>query len=316
MTRYAIGLGSNLGDRLENLRHGDAGLAKLGRVVSRASLYETEPIGGPEQGPFLNTVIVLETDLEPHRLLDHCLRIEAERGRERVVEWGPRTLDIDIIATDGEPVDDERLTIPHPMAASREFVLRPLVEVWPEAPVGEGVTAREQLLELPPQGVDLLIRHWVKDHAIGGWLAGAQLALLLLTVIGALVDGSANNFEEHPIISSLGLLLAVVGAALGGAASVSAGRDLTIRPEPKNGAEMRDEGVYRLVRHPMYGGLLLMVLGAAMAAGSMYAMVGWLLLTLLILVKSDYEERLLRIRYPAYASYRRRVPRRLIPGIF
>lgn len=316
MTRYAIGLGSNLGDRLENLRAGDAGLSQLGKITARSALYETEPIGGPRQDPFLNAVVLLESELEPHRLLDACLEIEAQRGRERSVDWGPRTLDIDIITYDGPPLSDDRLTIPHPLAADREFVLRPLAEIWPDAPVGDDTTAREQLEEVGPQGVDLLVRQWVKDRPVGSWLAGAQLALILLTVIGVLIDGSADNLDEHPVISGLGLTLAILGAALGGSASVSAGRDLTVKPEPKEGADLRDAGVYRLVRHPMYGGLLLMVLGAALAAGSMYAMVGWLALTILVLVKADYEERLLRIRYPAYASYRRRVPRRLIPGIF
>ncbi|MFO7300306.1 MAG: 2-amino-4-hydroxy-6-hydroxymethyldihydropteridine diphosphokinase [Actinomycetes bacterium] len=316
MTRYAIGLGSNLGDRLENLREGEAGLERLGRVVATSALYETEPLGGPEQDPFLNAVVLLETDLEPRALMEECLRIEAERGRERTIEWGPRTLDLDIVATDGPAVDDERVVIPHPLATEREFVLRPLCDVWPEASVGDGLTASEALRRLRPQGVDLLIRHWVTDRPVGTWLAAAQLALILLTLVGAMTDGNLENYELHPILSSLGLILAVLGAVMGGSASVSAGRDLTVLPDPKDGAELRDEGIYGLVRHPMYGGLLLLILGVALVAGSMYAMVGWLALTALLLVKSDYEERLLRVRYPAYASYRRRVPRRLIPGIF
>ena len=314
MTVYAIGLGSNLGDRLANLRAGEAGLAALGRITARSALYETEPVGGPRQDPFLNAVVLLETDLTPHEVLDACLEIEAAQGRERDVHWGPRTLDLDMITSDGAPVADDRLTLPHPLASDREFVLRPLVDVWPDAPLDES-TAREALTELGPQGVDLLVHHWITDRPVGTWLAGAQLALIVLTAIGILVDGTAA-LDDHPIIRGLGLTLAVVGAALGGAASLSVGRQLTIRPEPKEGASLRDAGVYGMVRHPMYGGLLLMVLGTALAAFSMYAVVGWLALTMLILVKLDYEERQLRIRYPAYASYRRRVPRRLIPGLF
>lgn len=315
MTRYAVGLGSNLGNRLEHLRAGEASLADLGQVVAHSSLYETEPVGGPEQDPFLNAVIILETDLRPLELLDACIQIEASRGRERDVKWGPRTLDLDLIATDGPPVADDRLTVPHPLASEREFVARPLSEVWPEAPVGGGASAREALSRLPPQGVDVLARAWVTDRPVGTILAAAQLALILLTAVGFLMDGSAG-LDGQPLISGLGLTLAVIGAALGGAASMAAGRDLRLHPDPKEGAPLRDAGVYGMVRHPMYGGLLLLVLGTALAAGSLYGVVGWLALTVLVLVKLDYEERRLRIRYPAYASYRRRVPWRLLPGLF
>lgn len=315
MTRYAIGLGSNLGNRLGHLRAGDEGLAALGRVTHRSSLYETEPVGGPRQDPFLNTVVLLETDLSPHQLLDACLQIEETRDRDREVRWGPRTLDLDLIASDGPPVSDDRLSLPHPLASDREFVLRPLVEVWPDARLDDETTAAQALAELAPQGVDVLARHWVTDRPIGTVLAGTQLLLILLTAIGVLADGTAD-LDDQPLVRGLGLTLAVIGAALGGAASVAAGQDLTVHPEPKEGAPLRDAGVYGLVRHPMYGGLLLLVLGTALAAGSLYGVVGWLGLTLLVLIKLDYEERRLRIRYPAYASYRRRVPRRLIPGLF
>ncbi len=315
MTRYAIGLGSNLGDRLAHLRAGDTGLASIGRLVARSSLYETVPVGGPEQGPFLNAVVLVDSSLDPHEVLNACLKIEASRGRDREVRWGPRTLDLDIIASDGPPVADDRLTVPHPLAADREFVLRPLREVWPDAPISEDHTASSALIELGPQGVDRLAGTWEKDRPVGTWLAVAQLALILLTGFGVLTDGTAD-LDDQPLVRGLGLVLAVIGAVLGGTASAAAGRDLTISPEPKADSSLREAGVYGVVRHPMYGGLLLLVLGTALAAGSLYGVVGWLALTLLVLVKLDYEERRLRIRFPAYAAYRRRVPRRLIPGIF
>lgn len=315
MTRYAISLGSNLGDRIAHLRAGDVGLASLGRVVARSSLYETLPVGGPDQGPYLNAVVLVDTPLDAHELLNACLKIEASRGRDREVHWGPRTLDLDIITSDGPPVSDDRLTVPHPLAVDREFVLRPLREVWPDAPVSEDHTASTALTELSPQGVDRLAGTWEKDLPVGTWLAAAQLALILLTGLGIILDGSAD-LDDQPLVRGLGLVLAVIGAVLSGSASVAAGSDLTITPEPKANSELREKGVYGVVRHPMYGGLLLLVLGTALAAGSMYGVVGWLALAALILVKLDYEERRLRIRFPAYAEYRRRVPRRLIPGIF
>ena len=310
MTRYAIGLGSNLGDRLENLRAGDAGLSQLGKITARSALYETEPIGGPRQDPFLNAVVLLESELEPHRLLDACLEIEAQRGRERSVDWGPRTLDIDIITYDGPPLSDDRLTIPHPLAADREFVLRPLAETWPDAPVGDDTTAREQLEEVGPQGVDLLVRQWDRDRPVGSWLAGAQLALILLTVIGVLIDGSAENLDEHPVISALGLTLAILGAALGGSASVSAGRDLTVKPEPKEGAISTPGSTAGTLS--MYDSLLL---GAGRRPGRQncaWRSAGWPSRSWSWSRRTTRS--VCRIRYPAYASYRRRV-RRLIPGL-
>lgn len=315
MTRYAIGLGSNLGDRLSHLRAGDGGLASVGRVVARSSLYETVPVGGPEQGPYLNAVVLVDSEMGPHEVLSACLKIEASRGRDREVHWGPRTLDIDIITSDGAPISDEQLTIPHPLAVDREFVLRPLREIWPDAPVSEDHNASTALAELGPQGVDRLGGTWEKDLPIGTWLAAAQLVLILLTGVGVLLDGSAD-FDDQPFVRGVGLVLAVIGAILGGAASAAAGRDLTINPDPKPNSSLREAGVYGVVRHPMYGGLLLLVLGTALAAGSLYGVVGWLALMALVMVKLDYEERRLRIRFPAYAAYRRRVPRRLIPGIF
>lgn len=315
MSRYAIGLGSNLGDRLAHLRAGDAGLASLGKIVSRSSLYETDPVGGPDQGPFLNAVVLVDTELGPYDVLAACLKIEASRGRDREVHWGPRTLDLDIIAADCEPVSDDRLTIPHPLATDREFVLRPLREVWPDAPVSDEFTATTALAELAPQGVDRLAGNWETDRPVGTWLAAGQLLLILATGVGLVFDGSID-FDDQPLVRGLGLVLAVIGAVLGGAASAAAGSDLTVHPDPKPNSALRDAGVYGVVRHPMYGGLLLLVLGTALAVGSMYGVVGWLALTALVMVKLDYEERRLRIRFPAYAAYRRRVPHRLIPGLF
>lgn len=315
MTRYAVGLGSNLGDRIAHLRAGDAGLRRVGTVTARSSLYETEPIGGPDQDPFLNAVVLLESDLSPDELLAACLDIEAAEGRERSERWGPRTLDLDIITSDGPEVATDALRIPHPLAGEREFVLRPLTEIWPDAALGDGVTASQALDALSPQGVDRLARTWVTDTRTGTWLMMTQFGLILLAGLGILFDGTAD-LDEDPIIRGLGLVLAVIGAVLGGAASLATGPEVSIHPEPKAGADLRDVGVYGMVRHPMYAGLILMVLGTSLAAASLYGVVASIGLAVVILYKIDYEERRLRIRYPAYASYRRRVPRRLIPGLF
>lgn len=135
MSRAAVALGSNLGDRVAHLRHGVARLddGHLGHVVAQSQVFETEPVGGPDnQGPYLNMVVLLDTSLAPHELLAGLLTIERERGRVREVRWGPRTLDLDIVFYDELVMDDDDLTLPHPRHAERRFVLEPLAEVAPE----------------------------------------------------------------------------------------------------------------------------------------------------------------------------------------
>lgn len=127
--RAFLSLGSNLGDRRALLR--DA-VDSLPDVVAVSPVYETAPVGGPEQDNFLNLVVQLDTELTPTQLLGVCHRIESSAERVRDVRWGPRTLDIDIIWMDGVQMDDERLTIPHPRWKERRFVLAPLRDLAPE----------------------------------------------------------------------------------------------------------------------------------------------------------------------------------------
>lgn len=128
--RAWIALGSNLGDREGFLRSGVLG---LGNVTAMSQVYETDPVGGPDdQGAFLNMVVEIETTLDPHALLRRCQRIEAEAMRQRVVHWGPRTLDVDIVIYDGVTMQSDDLTIPHPRFAERRFVLTPLAEIAPD----------------------------------------------------------------------------------------------------------------------------------------------------------------------------------------
>jgi len=118
-------------------------------------VYETEPVGGPEQGAFLNLVAEIETALTPDELLEECHRLEEAAGRVRVERWGPRTLDVDIIAIDGETHDSPTLTIPHPRDRTRRFVLAPLAELAPHlCPPGWETEGADEvidvgLLELP-----------------------------------------------------------------------------------------------------------------------------------------------------------------------
>jgi 2-amino-4-hydroxy-6-hydroxymethyldihydropteridine diphosphokinase len=128
--RVFLGLGSNLGDRQAYLR--DA-VASLPEVVGVSPVYETDPVGGPEgQGPYLNLVVELDTALSPRELLGVCHRLESAAGRVREERWGPRTLDVDILWTDGDPVDEPDLQIPHPRMYERRFVMAPLADLAPD----------------------------------------------------------------------------------------------------------------------------------------------------------------------------------------
>ncbi len=134
MTRAFLGLGSNLGDRRDHLR---AAIASLPGVTAVSDVYETDPVGGPSQGRYLNLVVEIDTELEPHALLGICHRIESAAGRVRDVRWGPRTLDVDILWIDGVLVDTPDLQVPHPRMNERRFVLEPLSELDPTlGPVG------------------------------------------------------------------------------------------------------------------------------------------------------------------------------------
>ncbi len=129
LRRAFLGLGSNLGDRHEYLRHA---VAQIDGVVAVSSLYETDPIGGPEQGAYLNIVVELSTQASPRQLLTLCQDLEAEAERVRKERWGPRTLDVDVLHVDGEIVDEPDLTVPHPRMSDRAFVMIPLGELAPD----------------------------------------------------------------------------------------------------------------------------------------------------------------------------------------
>lgn len=130
MSRRAfLGLGSNLGERLTYLRNAVTALPDLAHV---SSLYETDPIGGPEQGAYLNLVAELHTELTPRELLELCRTLEAAAERERIERWGPRTLDVDVVYVDGEVVNEPDLIVPHPRWRDRAFVMIPLGELAPD----------------------------------------------------------------------------------------------------------------------------------------------------------------------------------------
>ena len=133
--RAAIALGSNLDDPEAHVKRGfdDLGALPKTRVLARSKLYRTKPVGYLDQPDFINACALVETELAPRPLLDELLAIERRHGRKREIPNGPRTLDLDIILYGDRKVDEPGLTIPHPRAKEREFVLKPLSDVWPDA---------------------------------------------------------------------------------------------------------------------------------------------------------------------------------------
>ncbi len=140
MSRAVVALGSNIGDREQAVRAAVAALRSAGEVLAVSSLHETEPVGGPEQPDYLNAVLLLDTPLGPDALLAFAQQVEDRLGRVRTERWGPRTIDIDIVAYDDVVSDDPDLTLPHPRAHERAFVLLPWLEVEPDAVLPDGRT--------------------------------------------------------------------------------------------------------------------------------------------------------------------------------
>jgi 2-amino-4-hydroxy-6-hydroxymethyldihydropteridine diphosphokinase len=130
--RYVIGLGANLGNRLQTLESALAALQRLGAVQGVSAVYETAPVG-PPQPDYLNAAVLLESTLGPAALLQELLAIERAHGRERQERWGPRTLDLDLLHAGDLTLSVPGLTLPHPELTRRAFALMPLLDVAPDA---------------------------------------------------------------------------------------------------------------------------------------------------------------------------------------
>ena len=128
-----LALGSNMGDRLAHLRKAVFLLEQKGlTILKESSIIETDPIGGPAQGKFLNAALKAETTFDPHDLLSSLKSIETDIGRIKTEKNGPRPIDIDILLYDNICIDTPTLTIPHPRMLERDFVMRPLKEIEPD----------------------------------------------------------------------------------------------------------------------------------------------------------------------------------------
>lgn len=133
MSRAVLALGANLGDRAAALQGAVDALAASVEVLAVSAIFETAPVGGPRQPDYYNAVAIVESALSPSALLELAHTIEADAGRVRLERWGPRTLDVDIIVFDDLMSDDPVLTLPHPRAHERAFVLLPWFDADPSA---------------------------------------------------------------------------------------------------------------------------------------------------------------------------------------
>lgn len=153
-----IGLGSNLEDPLAQLARAVTGLATLPdtTLLGQSAFYRSRPMGPPDQPDFVNGVALLDTGLPPEILLDHLQALEQAHGRVRLRHWGPRTLDLDLLLYGDRTIATGRLTVPHPGITERDFVLRPMLDIDPEATLPDGRSCRELLAQCTDNGLKRL----------------------------------------------------------------------------------------------------------------------------------------------------------------
>jgi 2-amino-4-hydroxy-6-hydroxymethyldihydropteridine diphosphokinase len=159
MANVLIALGGNVGDVRDTFRRAISnicGMTQAG-LLARSSDYATPPLGDIEQPRYVNACISIDTSLDPHALLFTLHKIEKKFGRDRAREtrWGPRTLDLDMLAYDDVTIEKPELTLPHPRMFQRAFVLMPLCEIAPDRVIG-GQTPAEALALLSTEGIERL----------------------------------------------------------------------------------------------------------------------------------------------------------------
>ena len=156
LVRAYIALGSNLGDRIGQMQSALKALAADDRlkVLQISPVYENRAIGMGKANDFLNAIVGVETSMEPLALLDHCLEVESQLGRVRTGEWTPRSIDLDIIAYGDEIIEHERLQVPHPRIAERDFVIHPLSAIAPDLEI-QGQSVAHLAASLPMERLKL-----------------------------------------------------------------------------------------------------------------------------------------------------------------
>lgn len=134
MSKAYLGMGGNIGNTKENIQEALRLLQVNDKVklIKSSSYYETAPVGYEQQDWFINIVAEIETELSPYKLLELCNDVERQLKRERLIRWGPRTIDIDILLYEDFESDEDKLTVPHPRMRERAFVIFPLMEIAPD----------------------------------------------------------------------------------------------------------------------------------------------------------------------------------------
>ena len=158
LTRCYIGLGSNLNSPKHQINTALQQLSKTSKttLIFHSSLYSSRPLGPQDQPDFINAVAAINTELNPHALLDKLQTIEQMSGRERKQHWGPRTLDLDLLLFGDQTIKSERLTVPHPHMRQRNFVLHPLFEIAPELTLPDGTSLKAVYEQTPSTGLERL----------------------------------------------------------------------------------------------------------------------------------------------------------------
>ncbi len=164
-----LGLGTNLGDRLANLKCSlDLLFMTPGLQLKDCScVYETKPVGGPEQGPFLNACVTINTGLFPVELLKTMLSVEEKMKRVRTERWGPRIIDLDLLLYEGAVVNTPLLQMPHPRLKERDFVLIPLADIAPELIIPGSKQSVAQILAARKENPDIELycgREWCRSR--------------------------------------------------------------------------------------------------------------------------------------------------------
>lgn len=156
MVAVHLGIGSNVGDRMEAIRRAVEALSKVGEIEALSSVYETAPFGVTDQPDFLNCCVALDTRIDPAELLERTRRIERELGRVVGPRWAPRTADIDILLYGGRSIRTPELVVPHPGLIQRAFVLVPLAEIAADQSIpGEEITVAEALARVAREPDDV-----------------------------------------------------------------------------------------------------------------------------------------------------------------
>lgn len=217
MTITYVGIGSNIGDRFGHLTDAVRRLAKLGVISVGSPVYETAPVGGPDQDHYLNAVVGLDTEIAPRELLEHLLEIERITGRVRDERWGPRTLDLDILTYGDEIIVEPGLTVPHPEMRNRRFVLMPLTDVAPGLSGRDGPYA-DSLKNVVHQQIRRLTGPY--DVQAERWMTGIEEATELTGDGDALWVGTSKDWS-NPTGDMFGAFLSTV--ALRSVAAVTEG---------------------------------------------------------------------------------------------